>query len=148
MKIIYPLTHLLLFLITLLSENFLNLIIFSKYISISPFFILLIIFSLTRFRNINIFPIMGSGLLYDIFLSENYLGVYAIIFLLTSVSINYMNEKLIDFNFKLFFIFTLNFVIYNILNISSLDVLFIFPLSLFINYFLFILIKRAMSLSV
>ncbi len=148
MKIIYPLTHLLLFLITLLSENFLNLIIFSKYISISPFFILLIIFSLTRFRNINIFPIMGSGLLYDIFLSENYLGVYAIIFLLTSVSINYMNEKLIEFNFKLFFIFTLNYVIYNILNISSLDVLLIFPLSLFINYFLFILIKRAMRLSV
>lgn len=148
MKIIYPLTHLLLFSITLLSENFLNLIIFSKYISISPFFILLIIFSLTRFRNINIFPIMGSGLLYDIFFSENYLGVYAIIFLLTSVSINYMNEKLIDFNFKLFFIFTLNYVIYNILNISSFDVLFIFPLSLFINYFLFILIKRAMSLSV
>ena len=148
MKIIYPLTHLLLFSITLLSENFLNLIIFSKYISISPFFILLIIFSLTRFKNINIFPIMGSGLLYDIFLSENYLGVYAIIFLLTSVSINYMNEKLIDFNFKLFFIFTLNYVIYNILNISSLDVLFISPLSLFINYFLFILIKRAMSLSV
>ena len=148
MKIIYPLTHLLLFSITLLSENLLNLIIFSKYISISPFFILLIIFSLTRFRNINIFPIMGSGLLYDIFLSENYLGVYAIIFLLTSVSINYMNEKLIDFNFKLFFIFTLNYVIYNILNISSLDVLFISPLSLFINYFLFILIKRAMSLSV
>jgi len=148
MKIIYPLTHLLLFSITLLSENFLNLIIFSKYISISPFFILLIIFSLTRFRNINIFPIMGSGLLYDIFLSENYLGVYAIIFLLTSVSINYMNEKLIEFNFKLFFIFTLNYVIYNILNISSLDVLFIFPLSLFINYFLFILIKRAMRLSV
>ena len=148
MKIIYPLTHLLLFSITLLSENFLNLIIFSKYISISPFFILLIIFSLTRFKNINIFPIMGSGLLYDIFLSENYLGVYAIIFLLTSVSINYMNEKLIDFNFKLFFIFTLNYVIYNILNISSLDVLFISPLSLFINYFLFILIKRAMRLSV
>ena len=148
MKIIYPLTHLLLFSITLLSENFLNLIIFSKYISISPFFILLIIFSLTRFRNINIFPIMGSGLLYDIFLSENYLGVYAIIFLLTSVSINYMNEKLIDFNFKLFFIFTLNYVIYNILNISSLGVLFTLPLSLFINYFLFILIKRAMSLSV
>ena len=148
MKIIYPLTHLLLFSIILLSENFLNLIIFSKYISISPFFILLIIFSLTRFKNINIFPIMGSGLLYDIFLSENYLGVYAIIFLLTSVSINYMNEKLIDFNFKLFFIFTLNYVIYNILNISSLDVLFIIPLSLFINYFLFILIKRAMSLSV
>jgi hypothetical protein len=148
MKIIYPLTHLLLFSITLLSENFLNLIIFSKYISISPFFILLIIFSLTRFRNINIFPIMGSGLLYDIFLSENYLGVYAIIFLLTSVSINYMNEKLIEFNFKLFFIFTLNYVIYNILNISSLDVLLIFPLSLFINYFLFILIKRAMRLSV
>ena len=148
MKIIYQLTHLLLFLIILLSENFLNLIIFSKYISISPFFILLIIFSLTRFRNINIFPIMGSGLLYDIFLSENYLGVYAIIFLLTSVSINYMNEKLIDFNFKLFFIFTLNYVIYNILNISSLDVLFTFPLSLFINYFLFLLIKRAMSLSV
>ena len=148
MKIIYPLTHLLLFSITLLSENFLNLIIFSKYISISPFFILLIIFSLTRFRNINIFPIMGSGLLYDIFLSENYLGVYAIIFLLTSVSINYMNEKLIDFNFKLFFIFTLNYVIYNILNISSLDVLFTFPLSLFINYFLFIILKRAMSLSV
>ena len=41
---------------------------------------------------------MGSGLLYDIFLSENYLGIYAIVFLLTAVSINYMYEKLIDFN--------------------------------------------------
>ena len=148
MKIIYPLTHLLLFLITLLSENFLNLIIFSKYISISPFFILLIIFSLTRFRNINIFPIMGSGLLYDIFLSENYLGVYAIIFLLTSVSINYMNEKLIDFNFKLYFIFTLNYLIYNIPNILNLNIFSTIALSVFINYLLFILLKRVMRFRV
>ena len=148
MKIIYPLTNLLLFSIILLSENFLNLIIFSKYISISPFFILLLIFSLTRFQNINIFPIMVSGLLYDIFLSENYLGVYAIIFLFTSVSINYMYEKLIDFNFKLFFIFALSYVIYNIPNILSLNVLFAFTISLFINYLLFLLVKRAMSLSV
>tara|TARA_B110000003_G_C16239007_1_gene374295 strand:- start:97 stop:372 length:276 start_codon:yes stop_codon:yes gene_type:complete len=91
---------------------------------------------------------MVSGLLYDIFLSENYLGVYAIIFLLTSVSINYMYEKLIDFNFKLFFIFALSYVIYNIPNILSLNVLFAFTISLFINYLLFLLVKRAMSLSV
>ena len=91
---------------------------------------------------------MVSGLLYDIFLSENYLGVYAIIFLFTSVSINYMYEKLIDFNFKLFFIFALSYVIYNIPNILSLNVLFAFTISLFINYLLFLLVKRAMSLSV
>ena len=148
MKIIYQLTHLLLFLIILLSENFLNLIIFSKYISISPFFILLIIFSLTRFRNINIFPIMGSGLLYDIFLSENYLGVYAIIFLLSAVSINYMYEKLIDFNFKLPFIFTLNYLIYNIPNILNLNIFSTIALSVFINYLLFILLKRVMRFRV
>ena len=148
MKIINSLLSLISFSIILLFENFLNLIIFNTYISISPFFILLFIFSLKRFSNRNIFPIMGSGIFYDIFLSENYLGIYAIVFLLTAVSINYMYEKLIDFNFKLPFIFALNYLIYNIPNILTLNILSIIALSVFINYLLFILFKRVMRLSV
>tara|TARA_X000000368_G_C22584798_1_gene516708 strand:- start:40 stop:486 length:447 start_codon:yes stop_codon:yes gene_type:complete len=148
MKIINSLSSLISFSIILLLENFLNLIVSNTYISISPFFILLFIFSLKRFSNRNIFPIMGSGILYDIFLSENYLGIYAIVFLLTAVSINYMYEKLIDFNFKLPFIFALNYLIYNIPNILNLNILSIIALSVFINYLIFILLKRVMRLSV
>ena len=148
MKIINSLSSLISFSIILLFENFFNLIVFNTYISISPFFILLFIFSLKRFSNRNIFPIMGSGILYDIFLSENYLGIYAIVFLLTAVSINYMYEKLIDFNFKLPFIFALNYLIYNIPNILNLNILSIIALSVFINYLIFILLKSVMRLSV
>ena len=148
MRIINLFLNLLFFSIILLFENFLNLIIFNTYISISPFFILLFIFSLKRFHNKNIFPIMGSGIFYYLFLSENYLGVYAIIFLLSAVSINYMYEKLIDFNFKLYFIFTLNYLIYNIPNILNLNIFSTIALSVFINYLLFILLKRVMRFRV
>ena len=148
MNILYSITIFFLFSATLIVENFLNLIIFNKYISISLFFILLFIFSLTRFNNKNIVPIMVTGLIYDIFLSENYLGVYAIIFLFVSVLTNYMFEKLINFNFKLIFIFALNYVIYNIPNILNFNFFSNIVLSAFINYLLFLLIKRFMRLSV
>lgn len=91
---------------------------------------------------------MGTGLIYDIFLSENYLGVYAIVFLLVSVSINYMQEKLVDFNFKLAFIFGINYIIYNIPNILSFNFVSTITLSIFVNYLLFLLIKRVMRLRV
>ena len=91
---------------------------------------------------------MGTGIFYDIFLSENYLGVYAIVFLLVSVSINYMYEKLVDFNFKLSFIFGLNYIIYNIPNILAFNFVLAFTLSIFVNYLIFLLIKRAMKLRV
>ena len=91
---------------------------------------------------------MGTGLIYDMFLSENYLGVYAIVFLLVSVSINYMQEKLVDFNFKLVFIFGLNYIIYNIPNILSFNFVSTTTLSIFVNYLLFLLIKRVMRLRV
>ena len=148
MKIINSLLSLISFSIILLFENFLNLIISNTYISIVPFYILLFIFSLKRFNNRNIFPIMGSGILYDIFLSENYLGVYAIVFLLTAVSINYIYEKVIDFNFKLPFIFAFNYLIYNIPNILNPNLFSIIALSVFINYLLFILLKRVMRFRV
>ena len=148
MNILYSITIFFLFSATLIVENFLNLIIFNKYISISLFFILLFIFSLTRFNNKNIVPIMVTGLIYDIFLSENYLGVYAIIFLFVSVLTNYMFEKLINFNFKLIFIFALNYIIYNIPNILNFNFFSNIVLSAFINYLLFLLIKRFMRLSV
>ena len=148
MNLLYSLTNFIFFSIILIVENFLNLIIFNKYLSISPFFVLLFIFSLTKFNNKNIFPIMGTGLIYDIFFSENYLGVYAIVFLLVSVSINYLQEKLVDFNFKLVFIFGLNYIIYNIPNILSFNFVPTITLSIFVNYLLFLLIKRVMRLRV
>jgi hypothetical protein len=142
MNLLNSLTNFIFFSITLIAENFFNLIIFNKYLSISPFYVLLFIFSLTRFNNKNIFPIMGTGLIYDIFFSENFLGVYAIVFLLVSVSINYTYEKLVDFNFKLVFIFGLNYIIYNIPNILSFNFVTTITFSIFVNYLLFLLIKR------
>ena len=91
---------------------------------------------------------MGTGILYDIFLSENYLGVYAIVFLLASVSINYMYEKLIDYNFKLPTIFAFNYLIYTTPNIFSLNIFSTIALSVFVNYLLFVLLKRVMRLRV
>ena len=148
MILLYSITNFIFFSITLLVENFLNLIIYNKYISLSPFFVLLFIFSITRFNNKNIFPIMGAGLTYDIFLSENYLGVYTIVFLLVSLSVNYFHEKLFDFNFKLIFIFSLNYIIYNIPNIVSFNFVPAITLSIFVNYLLFLLLKRVMSFRV
>jgi hypothetical protein len=148
MILLYSITNFIFFSITLLVENFLNLIIYNKYLSLSPFFVLLFIFSITRFNNKNIFPIMGAGLTYDIFLSENYLGVYTIVFLLVSLSVNYFHEKLFDFNFKLIFIFSLNYIIYNIPNIVSFNFVPAITLSIFVNYLLFLLLKRVMSFRV
>jgi hypothetical protein len=148
MNLLNSLTNLIFFSITLIAENFFNLIIFNKYLSISPFYVLLFIFSLTRFNNKNIFPIMGTGLIYDIFLSENYLGLYTIVFLLVSVSINYTYEKVVDFNFKLVFIFGLNYIIYNIPNILSFNFVTTITFSIFVNYLLFLLIKKVTRLRV
>jgi len=148
MILLYSITNFIFFSITLLVENFLNLIIYNKYLSLSPFFVLLFIFSITRFNNKNIFPIMGAGLTYDIFLSENYLGVYTIVFLLVSLSVNFFHEKLFDFNFKLIFIFSLNYIIYNIPNIVSFNFVPAITLSIFVNYLLFLLLKRVMSFRV
>ena len=54
MILLYSITNFIFFSITLLVENFLNLIIYNKYLSLSPFFVLLFIFSITRFNNKNI----------------------------------------------------------------------------------------------
>jgi hypothetical protein len=148
MKIANLLANLIIFSIILLAENFINLIIFNKYISISPFYLLLFIFSIIRFDNKNIFPIMGTGLLYDIFLSENYLGVYAIAFLFVAISINYMYENFINFDFKLFTIFALNFIIYNIPNILGINIFPTIIISILINYLLLLFLKSLMRLSV
>jgi len=148
MKIANSLANLIIFSIILLAENFINLIIFNKYISISPFYLLLFIFSIIRFDNKNIFPIMGTGLLYDIFLSENYLGVYAIAFLFVAISINYMYENFINFDFKLFTIFALNFIIYNIPNILGINIFPTIIISILINYLLLLFLKSLMRLSV
>ena len=148
MKIANLIANLIIFSIILLAENFINLIIFNKYISISPFYLLLFIFSIIRFDNKNIFPIMGTGLLYDIFLSEKYLGVYAIVYLFVAMSINYMNENFINFNFKLFTIFSLNFIIYNIPNILGINIFPTIIISILINYLLFLFLKSVSRLSV
>ena len=148
MKIANSLANLIIFSIILVAENFINFIIFNKYISLSPFYLLLFIFSTIRFDNKNIFPIMGTGLLYDIFLSEKYLGVYAIVYLFVAMSINYMNENFINFNFKLFTIFSLNFIIYNIPNILGINIFPTIIISILINYLLFLFLKSITRLSV
>jgi hypothetical protein len=148
MKIANLSANLIIFSIILLVENFINLIIFSNLIALSPFYLLLFIFSTFRFDNKNIFPIMGTGLLYDIFLSENYLGVYTIVYLFVAMSINYMNENFINFNFKLFTIFALNFIIYNIPNILGINIFPTIIISILINYLLFLFLKSVSRLSV
>ena len=80
------------FVIILFFETLINFLIGFDWIVISPFFLLIYFVSTKRFENQNIIPLVISGLSYDIFLSENYLGVYSILFLLVAIISNVFSK--------------------------------------------------------
>ena len=81
------------FVIILFFETLINFLTGLDWVVISPFFLLIYFVSTKRFNNHNIIPLVISGLSYDIFLSENYLGVYSILFLLVAIICNYIQKR-------------------------------------------------------
>ena len=112
---------------------------------ISPFFLLIYFVSTKRFDNQNIIPLVISGLSYDVFLSENYLGVYSILFLLVAIISNYIQKRFQSTNYQEVISFTFGFLIYNTINLSEATFISFFTSSLLINYLIYFLYQRTLG---
>ena len=133
------------FVIILFFETLINFLIGLDWIVISPFFILIYFVSTKRFDNQNIIPLVISGLSYDVFLSENYLGVYSILFLLVAIISNYIQKRFQSTNYQEVISFTFGFLIYNTINLSEANIISFFISSLLINYLIYFLYQRTLG---
>ena len=133
------------FVIILFFETLINFLISLDWIVISPFFLLIYFVSTKRFDNQNIIPLVISGLSYDVFLSENYLGVYSILFLLVAIISNYIQKRFQSTNYQEVISFTFGFLIYNTINLSEANFISFFISSLLINYLIYFLYQRTLG---
>jgi len=133
------------FVIILFLEALINFLIGLDWIVISPFFLLIYFVSTKRFDNQNIIPLVISGLLYDVFLSENYLGVYSILFLLVAIISNYIQKRFQFTNYQEVISFTFGFLIYNTINLLEENFISFFISSLLINYLIYFLYQRTLG---
>lgn len=133
------------FVIILFFETLINFLIGLDWIVISPFFLLIYFVSTKRFDNQNIIPLVISGLSYDVFLSENYLGVYSILFLLVAIISNYIQKRFKSTNYQEVISFTFGFLIYNTINLLEANFISFFISSLLINYLIYFLYQRTLG---
>jgi len=133
------------FVIILFFETLVNFLIGLDWIVISPFFLLIYFVSTKRFDNQNIIPLVISGLSYDVFLSENYLGVYSILFLLVAIISNYIQKRFQSTNYQEVISFMFGFLIYNTINLSEANFISFFISSLLINYLIYFLYQRTLG---
>ena len=133
------------FVIILFFETLINFLIGLDWIVISPFFLLIYFVSTKRFDNQNIIPLVISGLSYDVFLSENYLGVYSILFLLVAIISNYFQKRFQSSNYQEVISFTFGFLIYNTINLLEANFISFFISSLLINYLIYFLYQRTLG---
>ena len=133
------------FVIILFFETLINFLIGLDWIVISPFFLLIYFVSTKKFDNQNIIPLVISGLSYDVFLSENYLGVYSILFLLVAIISNYIQKRFQSTNYQEGISFTFGFLIYNTINLSEVNFISFFISSLLINYLIYFLYQRTLG---
>ena len=136
------------FVIILFFETLINFLTGLDWIVISPFFLLMYFVSTKRFDNQNIIPLVIAGLSYDVFLSENYLGVYSILFLLVAIISNYIQKRFQSTNYQEVISFTFGFLIYNTINLSEANFISFFISSLLINYLIYFLYQRTLGTSV
>ena len=133
------------FVIILFFETLINFLIGLDWIVISPFFLLIYFVSTKRFDNQNIIPLVISGLSYDVFLSENYLGVYSILFLLVAIISNYIQKRFQSTNYQEIISFTFGFLIYNTINLLEANFISFFISSFLINYLIYFLYQRTLG---
>ena len=133
------------FVIILFFETLINFLTGLDWVVISPFFLLIYLVSTKRFNNRNIIPLVISGLSYDIFLSENYLGVYSILFLLVAIICNYIQKRFQSTNYQEVISFTFGFLIYNTINLSEVNFINFFIPSLLINYLIYFLYQQTLG---
>ncbi len=133
------------FVVILFFETLINFLTGLDWVVICPFFLLVYFVSIKRFDNQNIIPLVISGLSYDIFLSENYLGVYSILFLSVAIISNYVQKRVQSVNYQEFVSFTFGFLIYNTINLFNANFISLFISSLLINYLIYFLYHRTLG---
>ena len=133
------------FVIILFFETLINFLIGLDWLVINPFFLLIYFVSTKRFDNQNIIPLVISGLSYDVFLSENYLGVYSILFLIVAIVSNYIQKRVQSVSYQEFLSFTFGFLIYNTINLLETDFVSFFISSLLINYLIYFFYQRTLG---
>ena len=133
------------FVIILFFDTLINFLTGLDWIVISPFFLLIYFVSTKRFDNQNIIPLVISGLSYDVFLSENYLGVYSILFLLVAIISNYIQKRFQSTNYQEVISFTFGFLIYNTINLSEANFISFFIPSFLINYLIYFLYQKTLG---
>ena len=133
------------FVVILFFETLINFLTGLDWVVICPYFLLVYFVSIKRFDNQNIIPLVISGLSYDIFLSENYLGVYSILFLSVAIISNYVQKRVQSVNYQEFVSFTFGFLIYNTINLFNANFISLFISSLLINYLIYFLYHRTLG---
>ena len=134
-----------LYVIVLFIETLINFFTGLDWMAISPFFLLIYYISVKKFNNQNIIPLVICGLSYDIFLSENYLGVYSILFLLVAIISNYIQKKIQSVGYKELLSFTFGFLIYNTINLLDANFISFFISSLLINYLIYFSYQKTLG---
>ena len=150
MKILRPASiTFILFLISLI-EIYLNTFI-SLNIGIYIFFIVLVFLGTDFFDQSNVIPIFFSGVLYDSFFSTYYLGLYSAIFLFVVIVSNFLVSKFTKTNIVYFTIISICLLVYKSPIILEFDInywLYNYLLSVFVNFTIYLILKRILRINV
>ena len=133
-----------------LFENYLNTFI-SLDFGVNIFFILLIYIGTDNFNQNLVFPIFVTGILYDSFFSTYYLGLYTSIFLFVVILSNFLISKYNKSSIVYLIIFTICLLIYKIPILVEFEIdywLSNYLLSVIVNLFIFVTLKRILRVNV
>ena len=144
MKQLRYLSFVFLFIFILIFELFIGIITDFSEVKILPFFVLIFYVSTKYFSNSFVIPFFLSGIYYDAFYTSNYFGTTSAKFILITIVINFINNRLRVNLYNEFILFTFSLALYKFetLFISfSINYLFNIFLISGVNYFLFKLIN-------
>ena len=144
MKQLRDLSFVFLFIFILIFELFIGIITDFSEVKLFPFFVLIFYVSTKYFSNSFVIPFFLSGIYYDAFYTSNYFGTTSAKFILITIFINFINNKLRVNLYNEFILFTFSLALYKFetLFISfSINYLFNIFLISGVNYFLFKLIN-------
>ena len=144
MKQLRYLSFVLIFISLLIFELFIGIITDFSEVKILPFYILIFYISTKYFSNSFVIAFFLSGIYYDAFYTSNYFGTTSAKYILISILINFIYNRLRVNLYSEFILFTFSLALYKLETIFtsfSINYFFIILLISAVNYFLFKLIN-------
>ncbi len=144
MKQIRNLSFIFLFIFLLIFELLIGLISDFSELKVLPFFLLVFYISTKYFSNFFIVPFFLSGIYYDAFYTSNYFGTTSAKFILITIFINFIHNRLKVNLYNEFILFTFSLALYKLETVfTSFSINYLFNIFLIsvLNYFLFKLIN-------